>query len=437
MDDHRFDSLVKALATGTSRRNVFKGLLGLGGAAVVGSSLRQDDVEAARRPTPTPKPPTCPGNQIPGPGGTCTCPASAPDKCGPACCTSSITVPDTPGYSECCDNECCFGHCYGEELCCEYPLVFCEAQNECCFADDNQCCGSTGCCETACCPISDGSNACCEDPTSKCCPGDACIPADGCCTDDECPGCQSCENHICVDDDANCPGGIDGCIECNNATCEQINANCADGNACTNDICNADGTCSNPFDCHLGELCCDDGNACTANVCNDNGTCSNPFFCSSNACCDDSNLCTQNICDTQSGVCSFPFYCTSDACCPAGQVCNTGNGQCFTPCQNENFGSCSDQPCCAGLQCIEIPEVADLCFSCIPSFVGDVPVPCLGFCDLCCSGKSYLGFCVDCGLQFSSCESDSNSCCDGFQCCFSPVTDNYCSLVGTCPLGPA
>ena len=54
MDDRRFDSLVKALAEGKNRRSVLKGLLGLGGAALVGSTVLEADSEAARRPTPTP-----------------------------------------------------------------------------------------------------------------------------------------------------------------------------------------------------------------------------------------------------------------------------------------------------------------------------------------------------------------------------------------------
>ena len=61
MDDRRFDALVKSVAAGTSRRAVLKGLLGLGGVAVAGGALLDDDAQAARRPTPTPKPPTCPG----------------------------------------------------------------------------------------------------------------------------------------------------------------------------------------------------------------------------------------------------------------------------------------------------------------------------------------------------------------------------------------
>jgi hypothetical protein len=44
-------------------------------------------------------------------------------------------------------------------------------------------------------------------------------------------------------------------------------------------------------------------------------------------------------------------------------------------------------------------------------------VPCLGFCDLCCSGRSYLGFCVDCGLLGSECDT-SGECCGDLICTF-------------------
>ena len=113
MDDRKFDSLVKSLATGTSRRAVLKGILGLGGAALAGGALLDGDAHAARRPTPTPKPPTCPGNQIPS-GGICVCPASAPNKCGPDCCVTA---------AQCCDQACCAAgtQCVAEEICCPPP----------------------------------------------------------------------------------------------------------------------------------------------------------------------------------------------------------------------------------------------------------------------------------------------------------------------------
>ncbi len=49
IDDRRFDSLAKSLAAGKSRRSVLKGLLGLGGAAVVGGTLSGQETDAARR----------------------------------------------------------------------------------------------------------------------------------------------------------------------------------------------------------------------------------------------------------------------------------------------------------------------------------------------------------------------------------------------------
>ena len=62
MDDRRFDSLTRALAQGTSRRTLIKGLLGLGGIAAAGVVVRNEGpAEAAVRRTPTPTPVRCPG----------------------------------------------------------------------------------------------------------------------------------------------------------------------------------------------------------------------------------------------------------------------------------------------------------------------------------------------------------------------------------------
>ena len=114
MDEWRFDRLTRLFASGASRRSVVKALLGLGGASLVGGTLLEDDTGAARRPAnPTPTPVKCPGKQVAS-GGQCVCPSGL-SKCGPDCCN--------PGgigaaHSECCDNACCFGTCYGEELCC-------------------------------------------------------------------------------------------------------------------------------------------------------------------------------------------------------------------------------------------------------------------------------------------------------------------------------
>jgi hypothetical protein len=131
MEDRRFDALARALASGSSRRQLLKGVLGLGGvsfgaAAMVSTGTRES--EAARRPTPTPRPVKCPGRQVPV-DGVCRCPDGY-TKCGPDCC------PD--GKAECCDNACCYGTCYGEELCCPTEHLVCEGEcvAECCTSLD-------------------------------------------------------------------------------------------------------------------------------------------------------------------------------------------------------------------------------------------------------------------------------------------------------------
>ena len=115
MDDRRFDALARAIGQSGSRRGLIKAALGLGGIAAFGGMARHDEIEAARRPTPTPRPVSCPGEQVPC-GTNCCCPDGS-SKCGSACC------PD--GAAECCDNACCYGECYGEELCCPTGSSFC------------------------------------------------------------------------------------------------------------------------------------------------------------------------------------------------------------------------------------------------------------------------------------------------------------------------
>src|SRR5690349_19357999 len=191
MDDRRFDSLVKSLARGGSRRSVLKGMLGLGSAAVAGGMLLEDDASAARRPTPTPTPVKCPGKQTPV-NGVCTCPGTAPNKCGPDCCTGKTTDPEPrpSTHSECCDNQCCFGSCYGEELCCPTnqtgsggdPTHFiCNGPNgtHCCESGQH-CCLIDGCCDTVCHGGSVGISFCCAQ--SHFCPGGS-EREDICCAD--------------------------------------------------------------------------------------------------------------------------------------------------------------------------------------------------------------------------------------------------------------
>jgi hypothetical protein len=126
MDDRQFDSMTRLIGAGRSRRAVLAGLLGLAGLPLA------DGVEAARRSSPTPTPVKCPGNQH-WDGSKCVC--SEGTTCGPDCCTQD---------SVCCDNACCYGHCYGEELCCPTGSVVVEGA---CFS---VCAGELLACPDAC-----------------------------------------------------------------------------------------------------------------------------------------------------------------------------------------------------------------------------------------------------------------------------------------------
>lgn len=133
MDDRRFDSLVRSLAAGTSRRRMLKGMLGLGGAAIVGAPGASDHADAARRGFsgprfPTPCVPNCAGSNCgsDGCGGTC-------GQCAPvgAICFEGL----------------CFGLCDPSEglPCCSGCL--CDAVNNVCVFDQPV---GTNCAEAGC-----------------------------------------------------------------------------------------------------------------------------------------------------------------------------------------------------------------------------------------------------------------------------------------------
>ena len=385
MDDRRFDSLAKSLASGVSRRSLIKGLLGLGGATVAREALSGQGASAARRPTPTPKPVACPGQQIPA-GGACVCPGGL-SRCGADCCNDQAP-PTDPDYSVCCDGACCAGLCYGEERCCPAEQTFCAVTQECCPLDQPYCC-SDGCCATPCCDTTAGP-VCCAGDTPQCCPDDICIPAGGCCTNSDCSGCQTCQNHICADDQSQCPG----CTDCVAGACTAVDTNCDDGNACTGNVCNGDGTCSNQFNCNGSNDCCTGGSICTNHTCLGDGTCDYSPNCNGNdACCDDGNSCTSNMCGAD-GQCSFPFNCFGDdACCPDGQSCNEKGACQGAGCAGLNQTCDINLPCCFPWGCAYIDDKVStgVCRICIASGKQcGSPIICA---NSCCSGSGTEGVC--------------------------------------------
>ena len=406
MDDRRFDALVKAMATGTNRRSLVKGLLGLGGATVVGSALRESAVDAARRPTPTPKPVTCPGRQTWN-GTACVCPGSAPDKCGPDCCNAAAVGPT---HSECCDNACCKGTCYGEELCCptnprpgELPPT-----HLLCDGPDGPVCVEGTCCPGTPCPeigdlccLSDGVATCVA--TGECCTvdtdcdngclacvGGACVAQ---CTREEC--CTAAENRadwFCVAEGQCCTDGDCGTEPCE--TCDPETHTCGplcnpETQTCCTDAAGAGtcqtGTCCVGEPCGENALCCADGQG--INFCQQGTCCPGGAGCSGdtpNCCGGETKACCASECDAQGlcPTCEPNCYCGDGVVDPAtdGLACNGGLaagggvcacGYCVVP-----LDGC---PCgCAGdTECVE----CDGNGGCVPINQGGICNDGVGICD--------------------------------------------------------
>lgn len=103
--------------------------------------------------------------------------------------------------------------------------------------------------------------------------------------------------------------------------CALFGSICDDGNDCTVDTCNADGTCA-----HSAPTNCDDGNPCTADSCNpSSGACVNTPV-STSTTCNDGNACTgPDRCDS-TGQChgaAIPGCCTANAACNDQNPCTT------------------------------------------------------------------------------------------------------------------
>ena len=118
MDDKKFDGLTRLFGSGSSRRSILKGLLGIGGAAATGTVITEkaDARQLGTRTTyPPPPPPVCPSGQqeCGGNGAAFCCPFG---KCNTAgtpdvCC-------DGPGETFC-GTGCCANECTDTGLCCD------------------------------------------------------------------------------------------------------------------------------------------------------------------------------------------------------------------------------------------------------------------------------------------------------------------------------
>lgn len=398
MDPQRFDSLVRTLTAGGSRRR----LLGLLGALpLLGSLTHAEDVAANKRrrrrarsedrdePTAScvkrcrkknskqarrrcrkrcQSPPECATNQ--------DCPTG--ELCEGGVCipiSDQCTTDADCDACERCEGGVCLARCQGEETCCRA-----DDGGETCCAPGDACqdgqCLAPECREDADCR--ECSRCVAGRCRWQCSPTERCLSGTGrCCQPRGCPAGTDCGT---VDD--HCGGqarcGADTCAQpsnpCQQTTCQanvcttgpgHDGAACDDGNACTTNTTCTDGscgggtvtTCTSPPVCHTSPGTCDpQSGACTyppeadGTSCDDGTLCTTGTTCSGGSCgggtpvvCDDPPECHTAVgatCDPGTGACIYPV--TTGAPCQGGRTC-LGTGRCAMAC--ETVGAPCASPC--------------------------------------------------------------------------------------------
>jgi len=136
-------------------------------------------------------------------------------------------------------------------------------------------------------------------------------------------GGDCCGDHV-VGATEECDNGPEPADACCDATCHlrASGSSCtADANPCTDDVCNATGTCTHPA-LGAGTSCFDDQNACTTDACDGAGTCAHTPVVSGTPCADDGLFCTTDACDA-GGSCAHTPLAAGTPCPDDGQVCTT------------------------------------------------------------------------------------------------------------------
>jgi hypothetical protein len=243
-----------------------------------------------------------------------------------------------------------------------------------------------------------------------------------------------------------------------NGTCATCTpASCDDGNPCTVDSCNSNGTCShtnatNGTSCPAGANKCDQSYTCQSGACTGSnpvtctaedqchavgtcntstGVCSNPALANGTTC-NDGNGCTQTD-SCQAGVCTGanPVTCTAEDQCHAAGTCNPANGTCSNPAL-ANGTVCNDGNACT---------LSDSCQS--GSCVGSNPVVCAASdpCHMAGACNPSTGACSNPVTANGTACSDGNACdlndsCQTGVCtAASHVTctaSDQCHVAGTC-----
>jgi hypothetical protein len=265
------------------------------------------------------------------------------------------------------DNPCAEAVCAKDEGCVEIAGpddLPCDDANAC--SDEDRC--LNGLCKGV--PRACGDdNPCtadlCNPETGECyhldVPGD-CDDLDACTAPDQCLGgsCQPGPPVDCNDlddctEDACIPAA--GCQHKPIPGCCVYDLQCTDGNACTNDWCDA-------LQCHHLPLVCDDKHPCTVDGCDPETGCTHakiPGCCVDDLDCQDDDICTVKWC--ADGQCQATPYtgckdgnpCTKDGCDPAvGCVFLPIPGCCLTDGDCDDGDACTWQ-WCNGNQCVAEP----------------------------------------------------------------------------------
>ncbi len=340
MDGKNFDDLTRKLATGTSRRNVLRGLLG--GAAALGG-LKASGTLAARQEKTT----ICHAT------GSDSNPWVKVNVADPSLLPAHYSHGDFIIGDGCCRNQDC--HC--ENQCetgvCTLTVVGAgEIGSGVCscvaVADETPCNDGNLCTQIDTCQrgVCTGSNPVVCMASDQCHIAGTCDPATGLCSNPPKPDGSACDDgDLCTIGDT-CQAG--SCTAGAPVICAALDQ-CHVAGTCDPST----GTCSNPA--AADGTACNDGNACTQTDACQNGVCvgSNPVVCTASDQCH-----VAGTCDPSTGLCSNPAA-TNGTACDDGNACTVGdtcqNGVCapgpLDPCCG--LAPCGSSCCAEGLICVD------------------------------------------------------------------------------------
>ena len=166
------------------------------------------------------------------------------------------------------------------------------------------------------------------------------------CTDDKCQADGTCLWNLkkgpCEDGNACTVGDVCDFLKCKPGAVGDAKLLCNDGNSCTTDACDATAGCA-----HINAPGpCDDGNPCTTGEICDGGACKVPAV--GGGTCDDGKPCTTDNCDLKTGSCLWTAVIGA---CEDGDLCTTGDLCKSNQCVAGPAKACADNNDCTTDSC--------------------------------------------------------------------------------------